>query len=242
MEKAGAMEMFLRPIETRSLKYATFVGDGDTDCFGNVAEACNKKYGDQYVVKKEECVGHVQKRLGTALRKYKVSMRGKKLRDGKTVGGKARLTDKVVDKMQNFWAMVSEIIVDQRENETVCEFNTGAACLEEILNQFDIQSTSNSFAILRSVDSKRLSHAAKKVFMKAGLQRTNLRARRKGVTEKEKRYIAGTFGVQKTSELDLHVGFAIIDRRIESVEPEIRFDDERKIFSVKEDKCKRLKK
>eukprot|EP00794_Sanderia_malayensis_P012318 gene12318-13588_t len=38
METAGATEMFLRSIETRSLRYATFVGDGDTDCFGNVAD------------------------------------------------------------------------------------------------------------------------------------------------------------------------------------------------------------
>ena len=106
MEAAGAVEMFLRSIETRSLRYTTFVGDGDTDCFGNVAEECKKKYGDQYIVNKEECVGHMQKRLGTALRKYKISMKGKKLTDGKTVGGKARLTDKVIDKMQNFFGQV----------------------------------------------------------------------------------------------------------------------------------------
>lgn len=29
----GATEMFLRSIQTRSLKYIAFVGDGDTDCF-----------------------------------------------------------------------------------------------------------------------------------------------------------------------------------------------------------------
>ena len=52
---------------------------------------------------KEECVGHVQKRLGTALRKYKSDMRGKKLPDGKTVGGKNRLTDKIIDRMQNYY-------------------------------------------------------------------------------------------------------------------------------------------
>ena len=30
-------------------------------------------------------------------------MKGKKLSDGKTVGGKNRLTDKVIDRMQNFY-------------------------------------------------------------------------------------------------------------------------------------------
>ena len=53
--------------------------------------------------KKEECVSHVQKWLGTALRKYKKDNKGKKLSDGKMVGGKGRLTDKVIDKMQNYY-------------------------------------------------------------------------------------------------------------------------------------------
>ena len=126
--------------------------------------------------------------------------------------------------------------------ETVCEFNTGAACMEEILNQSDIQSTSNSFAIFRNIDSKRLNNAAKKISMKARLQRRKLRAKRKGVTEKGASYIAGAFGLQKTPELNLHVGFAITDRKIVSVEPEIRFIDERQVFLVKEERPKRWKK
>ena len=48
-------------------------------------------------------MGHVQKRLGTALRKYKNDKKGKKLSDGKSVGGKGRLTDKIIDKMQNYY-------------------------------------------------------------------------------------------------------------------------------------------
>ena len=48
-------------------------------------------------------MGHVQKRLGTALRKYKNDMKGKKLADGKSIGGRGRLTDKVIDKMQNYY-------------------------------------------------------------------------------------------------------------------------------------------
>ena len=55
------------------------------------------------VVAKEECVGHVQKRMGTRLRDYKKRMRGRKLSDGKGVGGAGRLTDKIIDKIQNFY-------------------------------------------------------------------------------------------------------------------------------------------
>lgn len=42
--------------------------------------------------KKKECVGHVQKRLGTALHK---------LKEKKEMGGKGGLTDNMIDKLQN---------------------------------------------------------------------------------------------------------------------------------------------
>ena len=103
MEAVAAVDIFSRSIDSRQLKYTTFVGDGDSSCFGGVKEAMFAKYGDTYEVTKEECVSHVQKRLGTALRKYKNDMKDKKLSDGKGVGGKGRLTDKVIDKMQNYY-------------------------------------------------------------------------------------------------------------------------------------------
>ena len=62
-----------------------------------------EKYGDKYPVTKEECVGHIQKRHGAALRKYKNTKKGVKLADGKGVGGRNRLTDAVCDSMQNFY-------------------------------------------------------------------------------------------------------------------------------------------
>ena len=71
MEASVAVEIFSRSVETRRLKYTTFVGDRDSSCFGPVKEAMEKKYGAAYEVTKEECVGPVQKRLCTALRKYK---------------------------------------------------------------------------------------------------------------------------------------------------------------------------
>lgn len=52
-----------------------------------------------------ECVGHVQKRLGTALRNYKknVKMAGLKMSDGGKVDGRGRLTDNFVDRMQKYY-------------------------------------------------------------------------------------------------------------------------------------------
>ena len=67
METDGAVELFKRSINQRGLMYSTFRGDGDTDCYGTVKEEC-EKLGIGYYVVKEECVGHIQKRIGTALR------------------------------------------------------------------------------------------------------------------------------------------------------------------------------
>ena len=67
MESVAAIEIFSRSIQSRRLKYTTFVGDGDNSCYGKVREAMNKKCGSDYVVQKQECVGHVQKRLAMLL-------------------------------------------------------------------------------------------------------------------------------------------------------------------------------
>ena len=95
------VEIWLRSIKTRSLRYTTLVGDGDSSCFGKVREACTNKYGNSYRVEKEECVGHIQKRMGTGLREFKRKRSGQKLADGKGVGGMYRLTLAAMDRMQN---------------------------------------------------------------------------------------------------------------------------------------------
>ena len=48
-------------------------------------------------VVKKECVGHVQKRVGNRLRKLKKSVRG--------LGGKGKLTEVMVDRLQNYYGI-----------------------------------------------------------------------------------------------------------------------------------------
>ena len=79
------------------------IGDGDTKSFKKVLES--KPYGNDLIPCKLECVGHVQKRLGTRLRKLRNDMKGKKLSDGKGILGKGRLTDKIINKMQSYYGM-----------------------------------------------------------------------------------------------------------------------------------------
>ena len=39
VEAVAAVDIFSRSIDSRQLKYTTFVGDGDSSCFGRVKEA-----------------------------------------------------------------------------------------------------------------------------------------------------------------------------------------------------------
>ena len=53
-------------------------------------------------VRKLDCVGHVQKRMGNSFER--TEKRSTKLKDGKSVkGSKHRLTDKAIDKLQTYY-------------------------------------------------------------------------------------------------------------------------------------------
>ena len=94
--------MYQRSVEKNGVRYVSFIGDGDSSTFQTIKYA--KPYGDDIIVKKE-FVGHVQKRLGTHLRKLKSSYSKKKLSDGKGISEKGRLTDKMIDTMQNYYGL-----------------------------------------------------------------------------------------------------------------------------------------
>ena len=100
MEPEGAVRMFRRSVQDRKLQYTSYIGDGDS----YLAVKESKPYGNK-TVQKLECVGHVQKRMGTNLRNLKKSLSGKKLSDGKTISGRGRLTDQKIDKLQIFYGL-----------------------------------------------------------------------------------------------------------------------------------------
>jgi len=103
MESAGALSFFSESVDKYNVRYSHYIGDGDTESCRKVVES--KPYGDNLVPVKTECVGHVQKRLGTRLRKLRNDYKGKKLSDGKILSGRGRLTDKIINKMQNYYGM-----------------------------------------------------------------------------------------------------------------------------------------
>lgn len=78
------MKIFSRSLEKRGVKYTNYLGDRDTKGFMKVVEA--RPYGDTEI-EKLECIGHIQKRMGTRLRRLVKDMKGKDLPDGKKIGG-----------------------------------------------------------------------------------------------------------------------------------------------------------
>ncbi|XP_065658536.1 uncharacterized protein LOC136083057 [Hydra vulgaris] len=89
MEPEGAKRVFQRSIDNRQLRYIQYLGDGDSKSYVNVKNT----YPDKEV-EKLECVRHYQKRVGTRLRNLKKREKG--------LGGKGRLTDATIDRLQNF--------------------------------------------------------------------------------------------------------------------------------------------
>ncbi|GBN45659.1 hypothetical protein AVEN_174604-1 [Araneus ventricosus] len=96
MEVEGMKKFFRRSVAERGVRYLSYIGDGDASTFKDVCE--DKPYGINTTIEKVECVGHVQRRMGTRLRRLKKDMKRKKLADGKTIGGRGRLTDELIKK------------------------------------------------------------------------------------------------------------------------------------------------
>lgn len=104
MEVEGARAVFARSEASRGVRYKFYMGDGDSKGFDQVV--ASKPYGDGFEIKKLECVGHVQKRIGGRLRQLRRDYKKVKLRDGKRLcGAKGRLTDEAIDTLQNYYGL-----------------------------------------------------------------------------------------------------------------------------------------
>lgn len=101
MEPEGTLQIFKRS-ESHRIRYKNLISDGDSKSFSLLLQENVYGSGPDDAVVKRDCVGHVQKRLGTALRNLKSSYRGHKLSDGKTIGGAGRLTNARINSLQNY--------------------------------------------------------------------------------------------------------------------------------------------
>jgi len=99
METLGTVAIFNRSVEKHNLRYTTFIGDGDSSAFATVVEE------DPYpgiAVSKGECIGHVQKRVGSNLRKIRKELPKHRR---KLIFGKGKLTDAAINYIQNCYGL-----------------------------------------------------------------------------------------------------------------------------------------
>lgn len=94
MEVDTVVEMFERSETLHGIKYANYIGDGDSKTFKGIME---KNPYENFEVKKKECIDHVQKRMGTRLRN---------LKKVKGLGGKGKLTAKLIDQLTIYYGLV----------------------------------------------------------------------------------------------------------------------------------------
>ena len=101
MESYGALNIWKRSVELYKLRYTSMISDSDSSTFKQLH--ASKPYGASHPVTKHECIDHVQKRMGTALRdKCEVKLvdgRGKQVR----MKGKGRLTDRNIKKLTKYY-------------------------------------------------------------------------------------------------------------------------------------------
>ncbi|XP_043258074.1 uncharacterized protein LOC122400607 [Colletes gigas] len=97
MEVDAAVEMFFRSVEKYGVKYTRYIGDGDCKTYKAIVDAC--PYGEDTIVEKKECIGHVAKRMGARLRSVKKQSKG--------IGGKGKgkLTDKVIGDLTIYYGL-----------------------------------------------------------------------------------------------------------------------------------------
>lgn len=72
MEVEGAKQIFAGSLEKYGVRYTKYLGDGDSKAYNEVVKS--QPYGTDCQVQKLECIGHVQKRMGSRLRQLKVNL------------------------------------------------------------------------------------------------------------------------------------------------------------------------
>ena len=97
MESEAALILWQRSEALHNFRYMEMLGDGDGKAHTKINEA--KVYGEGVQVKKIDCVNHVTKRMGTALRTLVEKRKAQKA----PIGGRGNLTDARITKLTNYY-------------------------------------------------------------------------------------------------------------------------------------------
>ena len=109
MESTGAIDVWRRSIENHNLAYGTYIGDGDSSSFKNSLQS--DPYSRKVSIRREECIGHVQKRLNKRLTKR--------------CSGSTSLSQCKADRIAHLYALV----VIQHSGQTASEIRDGLQVL-----------------------------------------------------------------------------------------------------------------
>lgn len=74
MEAEGACRIYGRSLQKHKVRYIPYVGDGDSKSYAEVTAM--QPYGPSVYIPKEDCIAHVTKRMGTALRRLVTTYKG----------------------------------------------------------------------------------------------------------------------------------------------------------------------
>lgn len=96
MEVEGAIILFGRSLQKHGFRYLKMLGDGDAKTHTRLIEL--DPYGGRPIIK-VECINHVAKRLGTALRSLKQKRQAQEL----PIGGRGKLTEERIKMLTNYY-------------------------------------------------------------------------------------------------------------------------------------------
>ena len=100
MEQEAGEILWSRSVDRNRMRYTVMLSDGDTKTYDHLTSL--DIYGGEHEITKEECVNHVAKRMGTALRKVRTNASKTK---GLTLGGRGhgKLTDPIIAKLTKYY-------------------------------------------------------------------------------------------------------------------------------------------
>ena len=119
MDAAGAVDIFSRSIKKNGPIYNEYLEDGDSSSYSEVVSSEPYKEHGNIAPRKLECIGHVQKRLGTRLRNMVKKYKG----TSTPFSGKGKLTEKTINSMQNYFGRA---IRENKNNLYAMKKATGA--------------------------------------------------------------------------------------------------------------------
>ena len=112
MEVEAAEHLWKRSITKCKVRYTTMLSDGDSKAF-DALTALNV-YGEKKPIEKEECINHVSKRMGTALRTIVTASKAQK----NSIAGKGKLTQTKMKRIQNYYG---KAIKDHSHDVKLCK-------------------------------------------------------------------------------------------------------------------------